>query len=156
MSVLFGDISGMPTAGAIQNPPGQNSFERAYAGEWWTRLWLKLTGRDQHLYDLAQTATAGSVQSRRYGGLRSVPLHQIQGSEGRAQEFTRDFRPLREHTQERWRRVATAMARGYALPPVDLIKIGDIYFVRDGHHRVSVAKARGGVAIDAQVVVWEV
>jgi hypothetical protein len=156
MSVLLAGFGGTGSSGAIRNSLSRQTFERVFAGSSWSRLWLKLTGRYHHLYDLTQVAATRSIKSRRYEGLRSIPLQQIQGSEGRAQEFTRDFRPLREHTQERWQRIDAAMARGRSLPPVDLIKIGDIYFVRDGHHRISVAKARGGVEIEALVVVWEV
>jgi hypothetical protein len=57
---------------------------------------------------------------------------------------------------ERWLRVAEAYRRGMSLPPVQLIKAGESYFVRDGHHRISVARALGQQEIDAEVVVWEV
>jgi hypothetical protein len=142
MSVYFGNV--------------YNAFEEAYAGTFWRQLWLRVTGRFQTLCDLRRAATAVGIKNRRYEGLQSVPLHQIQGSEGRAQEFTRDFRPLRRHTSERWLRVARAAAQDYGLPPVSLIRFGDIYYVRDGHHRVSVARARGQLVIEAQVTVWEV
>jgi len=130
------------------------AFEQAFAGSVWTRLWLKLTGRQRHLLDLAQVA--GMVKARRYAGLRSVALRQIQGSEGRAHEFTRDFRPLRRHTRQRWLKVDAAYAQGYGLPPVELFQVGDIYFVRDGHHRISVAKARGLTEIESLVTVLQV
>lgn len=135
---------------------GRIPFEHSYSGGFWGRLWQKLTGRQHHLYDLAEAAPPGSIKSRHYIGLRNVPIQQIQGSEGRAGDFTRDFRPLRKHTQQRWQNIATLFALGYGLPPVELIRVGDIYFVRDGHHRISVAKARGVTEIEALVTVFQV
>ncbi|MEA2160157.1 MAG: hypothetical protein QOD66_2537, partial [Solirubrobacteraceae bacterium] len=61
------------------------------------------------------------------------------------------FRPTSGRLRSRWEQIATAMRRGESLPPVDLLKVGEIYFVRDGHHRVSVACALGRADIDAYV-----
>ena len=72
------------------------------------------------------------------------------------QDFDWAFRPRVWDTAERWRRVAEAWLEGVALPPVELIRVGDVYFVRDGHHRISVAAACGAREIDALVTVWEV
>jgi hypothetical protein len=155
MSYFSGTFNHIPSPSLALNPMGRGSFDRMFAGSFLRRSWLALTGRLQPLYDLHQV-TAASVKNRRYRGLTSVPLHQIQGSEGRVRDFTRDFRPLNEHTAERWQRVSTAVARNKPLPPIELIQVGDIYYVRDGHHRVSVANARGMAEIDALVTVWEV
>jgi hypothetical protein len=84
-------------------------------------------------------------------GLQVVPLDAIVGSEDRAAEFDRGFRPTSARLRSRWERIAAAHRRGEALPPVSLFKVGDLYFVRDGHHRVSVAKAHGRTDIDAYV-----
>lgn len=156
MSVYFGDVVDRATPDQKVNLFSSHAFEKAFAGAFWRRFWLQLTGRFQTLCDLRRAVTAVVIQNRRDEGLQTVPLRQIQGSEGRAEEFTRDFRPLRRHTSERWQRVATAAAQGYGLPPVSLIRFGNIYYVRDGHHRISVARARGQQAIEAQVTVWEV
>jgi len=85
-----------------------------------------------------------------------VPICQIRGSENRAGDFDRDFNPLRDHNQGRWQRVAEARQLGKALPPVDLVQVEELYFVRDGHHRISVAQALGQQEIEAKVVVWRV
>ena len=82
-----------------------------------------------------------------------ILIDQIEGSEGRSRDFDVDFRPLRRHIQDRWINIALACARGVQMPPVDLIQVGDAYFVRDGHHRISVAKANGQKTIDALVTV---
>ena len=85
-------------------------------------------------------------------GLQVVPLDAIVGSVDRAVDFDRGLRPTSARLRSRWERIAAAQRRGEAFPPVSLYKIGDLYFVRDGHHRVSVAKSLGRDDIDAYVV----
>jgi hypothetical protein len=92
----------------------------------------------------------GFVSERRLG-LQVVPIAAIVGTVDRERDFDRHFRPTSARVRGRWEEIAAAMRRGDALPPVDLIKIGEIYFVRDGHHRVSVACALGHTDIDAYV-----
>ena len=92
----------------------------------------------------------GFVSERRLG-LQVVPISAIVGTVDRERDFDRHFRPTSGRVRGRWERIAAAMRRGEALPPVDLYKIGEIYFVRDGHHRVSVAYALGHEDIDAYV-----
>ena len=84
--------------------------------------------------------------------VREIPLDAITGTleRGRAREFDHDFRPSKR-TRTRWLRVWLAEHTGTGLPPIDVIQVGDAYAIRDGHHRVSVARARGAVAIDAIV-----
>jgi len=84
-------------------------------------------------------------------GLHVVPLDAIVGSVDRTVDFDRGLRPTSARLRSRWERIAAAQRRGDALPPVSLYKIGDLYFVRDGHHRVSVAKSLGRTDIDAYV-----
>jgi hypothetical protein len=81
----------------------------------------------------------------------TVPVKHIIGSEGRYSDFDRRFLPRSENLEERWRHVERAMQRAVDLPPVDLYKISDVYFVRDGNHRVSVARRLGQRHIDAYV-----
>jgi hypothetical protein len=92
----------------------------------------------------------GFVSERRLG-LQVVSISAIVGTVDRERDFDRHFRPTSARVRNRWEQIAAAMRRGEALPPVDLIKIGEIYFVRDGHHRVSVACALGHADIDAYV-----
>jgi hypothetical protein len=89
--------------------------------------------------------------SERTIGLQVVPLHLIVGTVDRSRDFDRQFRPTSGRVRSRWEHIAAAMRRGEAMPPVDLLRIGEIYFVRDGHHRVSVAHALGHADIDAYV-----
>jgi hypothetical protein len=120
------------------------------------QFWSSLTGRSRDLLALKQVSAACTVQAESDGGARTVPISQIRGSEGRSHCFDRDFNPLNDHTKGRWLNIAMAQKRGKALPPVALIQVGEIYFVRDGHHRISVARALGHKAIEAQVLVWQV
>src|SRR5215207_5077397 len=84
-------------------------------------------------------------------GQQTVLVKHIIGSEGRYSDFDRRFLPLTEAVEQRWRSIERAMDRLIDLPPVDLWKISDVYFVRDGNHRVSVARWRGQGHIDAYV-----
>ncbi len=87
-----------------------------------------------------------------YLGRRTVPVKCIVGSEGRYADFDDEFLPLRGSSEETWRSVYSALRRGEELPPVSLLKVGDAYVVRDGNHRVSVARWLGVEALDAEVV----
>jgi hypothetical protein len=89
--------------------------------------------------------------SERSLGLQTIPLDSIVGTVGRTREFDRSFRPTSNRTRQRWERIADAQRRGAAMPPIDVYRIGDVHFVRDGHHRVSVARAQGRKDIDAHV-----
>jgi hypothetical protein len=97
-------------------------------------------------------------RGERHIGLQSIPLDSIVGTEGRQRDFDRGFRPTSGRTRGRWERIATAARQGEAFPPIDVYRIGEVHFVKDGHHRVSVARAQGNDTIDAYVteVVTEV
>jgi hypothetical protein len=129
---------------------------RLYAN---TRLHSRLAalfGRSLRLPDLASLTRHSTLKGQHAAGLQTVRIDQIRGSEGRSQDFDASFRPLSEHTKQRWLSVASAWFQGLTLPPVELIQVGDSYFVRDGHHRVSVARAAGQQQIEAEVLVWQV
>jgi hypothetical protein len=91
-------------------------------------------------------------RSQVYRGMRTVEVEKIRGSVGRYRDFDASFLPLRVSMAHRWSRIDRAYHRGDELPAVSLYKIGDAYFVRDGNHRVSVARYHGVAAIDAEVV----
>jgi len=84
-------------------------------------------------------------------GVQLIPLDSIVGTVDRGRgEFDRDFRPSAQ-TRARWERIAAARRRGEAMPPIDVYRISDLHFVKDGHHRVSVARAHGDTDIEARV-----
>ena len=99
-----------------------------------------------------EVVDALGVVGREDLGLKVVPLDAIVGTVDRAADFDRGFRPTSPRLRSRWERIAAAQRRGESLPPISLYKVGDLYFVRDGHHRVSVAKSLGRQDIDAYVV----
>jgi hypothetical protein len=86
-----------------------------------------------------------------YRGNQIVPIKLIAGSEGRYHDFNKYFLPKKEHLRNRWQKVDEAHIKDIILPPIQLYEIGGVYFVRDGNHRVSVAKAQGVEFIDAEV-----
>jgi hypothetical protein len=132
-----------------------NVYAKAQRRAWLYGIWAGWRGCSRHLLDLKQFVATHPVRSRRFAGYQTVPVQQIGGSEERSREFDAAFRPLSRATGKRWRGVARAFLSGVALPPVELICVGEDYFVRDGHHRVSVARALGQIEIDAIVTVWE-
>jgi len=87
-----------------------------------------------------------------YMGSRTVPINLIVGSEGRYRDFNKYFLPKTEHLRSRWERVDEAHLQDIILPAIQLYEIGGVYFVRDGNHRVSVAKAQAVEYIDAEVI----
>lgn len=131
-------------------------YNEARRPDWIGKLWSALTGRSRQLLHLSDVQASGALHGCHYAGTRPVPIGHIRGSEGRCEDFDAGFRPLKVHNKGRWVSIAKARLQGVVLPPVDLIQVGDAYFVRDGHHRISVARAFGQTDIDAEVTVWEV
>lgn len=130
-------------------------FEHTFFKGWLRQVWSTLTGKSNRLSSLAEVATAQTASNRYYLGRRTVALDQIQGSSGRIGDFDNHFFPLRSHIKQRWVRVAVAYELGVMLPPVKLTQVGEIYYVEDGHHRVSVTKALGQFEIEAEVHIWQ-
>lgn len=118
-------------------------------------LLAALTGRSSQLTDLSRLTGGQKVANQRSLGSKVVRIADILASEDRSGDFDRSFNPLETHTKSRWLSIATARLNGQAMPAVDLIKVGDAYAVRDGHHRISVARALGEDFIDAHVTAWE-
>jgi hypothetical protein len=128
-------------------------FNEALAAGLRRTWWKALTRQGNALQRLA--AARPAVPGGRYAGLQEVALADIRGSEGRSREFDDEFYPRTTAARERWQRVASAWEAGVRLPPVLLIKLGDAYYVRDGHHRISVARALGQASIEAEVIEWD-
>jgi hypothetical protein len=119
-------------------------------------MWARLTGHSNELLSLQRVLSEHRVRGSHHGGLQTVEIAQIRGSEGRSEDFDAAFRPLKGHTRGKWMSVALARLKGVALPAVELAQVGDAYFVMDGHHRISVARAFGQESIEAEVTVWAV
>jgi nucleotide-binding universal stress UspA family protein len=111
----------------------------------------RLTGKSTELLsyeDVRQKVRASGVISR---SLQEIPVEAIIGSVGRYNDFTRDFLPRLDSDQTRWANVKVAVNDLSGVPPVELYKVGDIYFVHDGHHRISVARQLGSTHVQAYV-----
>jgi hypothetical protein len=112
------------------------------------------SGRARHLVPFDAVRSQLRQQHPLYKGIQLAPMDKIVGSVGRYQEFTRNFLPLHDNLRERWVGVeAATMARG--LPPVELYRVGGLYFVKDGHHRVAIARQMGSETIEAHVWLFE-
>jgi len=98
-----------------------------------------------------EVVAALGYEGERSIGLRSIKLADIVGSVDERRDFDRRFRPTSARVRERWEQLALAQRRGAPMPPIDVYKLGELYFVKDGHHRVSIAMAHGQPTIDAYV-----
>lgn len=85
-------------------------------------------------------------------GIQTIALDSIVGTVDRRKEFDREFRPTSSRARLRFERIAEAQRRGVSMPPIDVYRVGELHFVRDGHHRVAVARAQGHETIEARVV----
>jgi hypothetical protein len=95
-------------------------------------------------------AALGRRGERRLG-LRTIQLSTVVGTVDSARDFDRRFRPTSARVRERWERLALAQRRGEPIPPIDVYRVGDMHFVQDGHHRISIAMAAGATTIEAYV-----
>jgi len=98
-----------------------------------------------------EVVAALGFRSERRLGLQTIQLNAVVGTVDSTRDFDRRFRPTTGRVRERWERLALAQRRGEAIPPIDVYRIGDLYFVQDGHHRVSIAIATGAKTIEAYV-----
>jgi hypothetical protein len=135
-------------------PDAQNDFSRARRHRLLTEIARRLRREPDDVglilpFEEVVDALGRTGQSDL--GLKVVPLDAIVGTVDRNAEFDRGFRPTSPRLRSRWERINAAQRRGETMPPVSLYKVGDLYFVRDGHHRVSVAKSFGREDIDAYV-----
>jgi hypothetical protein len=134
----------------------QEDFDRARAKAFWRKVAGWVTGERVDLLSLNDVRARLPVQGQHDLGIQQVLIRQIVGSEGRYRDFDRAFLPRQTHTKDRWVRIDRLHHQSVELPPVSLYKMGDVYFVRDGNHRVSVARERGQEFVDAYVTELEI
>jgi hypothetical protein len=115
-----------------------------------------LNGRSRRLAGLKELIQGAAILSQHHLGIQTVCIHHIQGTESRNTDFDNDFNPLTSDNRDRWIDIASARLQDEGLPAIDLIKVGNTYYVRDGHHRISVARAMGADYIDANVTVLDI
>lgn len=112
----------------------------------------RITGRSNQLLSYDDVAQKLRLRSRTERGIKNIPLDAIVGSVGRYTDFTRTFLPRNDSDQERWTHVKAAMGGSLGLPPIEVYKVGEVYFVLDGNHRVSIARQEGLKTIEANVI----
>jgi hypothetical protein len=143
-----------PRSTGLSGVDAQHDFLRARRRATIAKLVARLRGLPDDvgvILPYSEVLEALGFVSERPIGLKVVPLDAIVGTIDRGRDFDRSFRPTSGRMRSRWEQIAAAMRRGESMPPVDLLEIGEIYFVRDGHHRVSVSRALGRTDIDANV-----
>jgi hypothetical protein len=126
-------------------------FRRARSKGFLRRVWSVVSGQDTQL--LAWDDVRDKLKLRGFirRGMQEVPVDKIVGSVGRYRDFDNAFLPTQDGTSSRWRKINRAFYEDVSLPPINLYKVGDVYFVLDGNHRVSVAKEHGVKYLDADV-----
>lgn len=127
----------------------QFSHERLLAA--WEEAYARLRGRPRELASYLPIVQRLPWHTEHERGLQNVPLRRIVGSVNRPRQFTARLRPRSDRLRERWSRVYAHTLSSEGLPPVELYQYGDNYYLRDGHHRCSVAQALGAREIEAYV-----
>ena len=127
-------------------------FDSSRRHAFWNEARAVLTGHARTLLSFHEVMRVARVEGLVERGMQEIPISQIRGSEGRSREFDPTFLPLNRRLRERWTRIETLMLQGVPLPPIEAHKVDDVYFVKDGHHRVSVARRLGQEFISANVI----
>ena len=131
----------------------ESDFSSARLKAFFHDITAMLGGRPNELVSFDQVKRSLRTLGEVYRGVKTVPIAQIVGTATlRYNDFDGAFMPTSTRTQSRWRSVDEAWYNDVDLPPVQLYKIGDAFFVRDGHHRISVARERGQEFIEAEVI----
>ena len=129
----------------------RKDFDKAYSKAIFKNIMAKFNGRDNKLMSFSEVMHYVKAKNESYGGMRYIPIDDIVGSEGRYKDFTREFLPEKQMLRSRWEKVDEAHLKDVILPPIKVYQLGGVYFVRDGNHRVSVARGQGCEFIDAEV-----
>jgi hypothetical protein len=133
------------------NNLAKSDFGKARSRAFWRSINSRLVGETNELLPFDEVRQRLAIRGQHYRGLEQVSIDQIIGSAGRFRDFDRVFLPIHERLKDRWVNIDKAYYDQIYLPPVDLYKMGEVFFVRDGNHRVSVARQRSQEYIDAYV-----
>ncbi|MFZ3110423.1 MAG: transcriptional regulator [Rectinemataceae bacterium] len=139
-------------ANSLFDDAAEHDFQKAQTRALLSRLSNVFTPSREELLPFDAAKKLLQPGGETYAGLSAVPLDKIVGSEGRYRDFNRHFLPRKEYLRQRWVSIDKTHYNETNLPPVRLYEMGGVYFVRDGNHRVSVARSLGQVEIDAEVV----
>ena len=150
-------------ANDLQRNPNMTVIDRLDAEDDWRKAHRKVLYKEVvclikrcsvDLLSFQDVSSSLHLHQKLYRGLQIIPLDQIRGSVGRFSDFDSAFMPRKDHMRERWEGVDQAMMQGKT-PPIDVYQVGEIYFVVDGNHRVSVARQRGYETIEAYVTEFQ-
>jgi uncharacterized ParB-like nuclease family protein len=130
---------------------GVNRFQSVRTRAFWQEVLSLFRGKPAELLSFDEIRSRLRLREESYKGLQDIPLDKIVGSVGRYRDFTADFLPKSGEMRERWSRVYAKATSMEGLPPIEVYKVGEVYFVRDGNHRVSVARELGAKTIEAHV-----
>lgn len=133
------------------NEQARADFQRARFKAFMNRVWSTISGQPTTLLSYDEIKEKLHIGGPIYRGVQTVRVDQIAGSLNRYHEFDRVFMPASDQLADRWQSVNRAFYQEISLPPVVLYKVGQVYFVVDGHHRVSVAREQGQIYIEAEV-----
>jgi hypothetical protein len=133
------------------DPQSQAHYEQQRRRAFFTDVLAVLTGRPNDLLSYEEARKAVRATQQLPPSTEMIPLDKIVGSVGRYRDFTRSFLPREGASAARWKRLDAALERLESIPPIEVFQLGDAYFVRDGNHRVSVARANGLKYIEAYV-----
>lgn len=144
----------MPRETGFPRADVENDFLRARRREVLARLAHRLLREPDDvnlILPFDEVVAALGFEGEHYLGVQTVPLSTVVGTVDSRRDFDRRFRPTSARVRARWEGLALAQKRGEPMPPIDVYRVGDLHFVRDGHHRVSIALAHGQTLIDAYV-----
>jgi hypothetical protein len=144
----------MPRSTGFPSADAADDFQRLRRRQVLSRLAQRLLREPDDIslvLPFDEVVAALGVVGESYLGLQVIPVDSVVGSVDRTRDFDRRFRPTSGRSRERWERVAAAVRRGQSMPPISVYRVGDLHFVRDGHHRVSVARALRQRVIEADV-----
>jgi hypothetical protein len=128
-----------------------NDFSHAYRKSFWNSIFNWIRNKNNELLPYEEVLRHMPIRGQNYIGLKEIETDKIIGSVSRYLDFDRAFLPRQTHTRSRWESIDRAYFKQVVLPPIDVYKLGDSYFVKDGNHRVSVARERGQAYMDAYV-----
>jgi uncharacterized ParB-like nuclease family protein len=134
------------------NETARADFQAALRKGFWHSVVGWITQSRSTLLPYDEIRKSLPLSNQHYIGMREIPIDQIIGSVSRYQDFDKAFLPLQTHTQGRWMSIDRAHLSDIILPPIEVYKIGSTYYVKDGNHRVSVARLKGQKYIDADVI----
>lgn len=141
------------TAEAVAYIRSESEFNRARVRAFLELMMGLIKGHNMHLLSFDEVVEKLRLKKSVYQGLQDIPVDHIVGSTGRYEDFTRHFLPRtgNQRDKERWRNIYTLAVTGKGFPPIDVYKIDQVYFVKDGNHRVSVVRELGWKTIQAFV-----